>query len=82
MQLVSKALFWTFTIGLGFVNPLISIVLIVLYFLPQIITDICQPCNEKEFQINSFSEDVTSYCGFFLHFFSCFSINTKSLPQN
>jgi len=58
MQLVSKALFWTFTIGLGFVNPLISIVLIVLYFLPQIIIDVCQPCNEKEFQMNSFSEDV------------------------
>ena len=63
MNLFSKILFWGFTIGLGFVNPLISIALVVLYYLPQIIKDICQPCNENQEskekpEMNSFSDDV------------------------
>jgi len=59
MNLLSKILFWTFTIILGFVNPLISVVLVVLYYLPGIIQDLCQPCNEEqETVMNSFSEDV------------------------
>ena len=59
MNLFSKILFWFFTIGLGFVSPLISIALVVLYFLPGLVQDICKPCNEKqEYEMNSFSEDV------------------------
>ena len=58
-----KIVFWTCTILLGFVNPLISVALIILYYLPQIIQDLLQPCNETQdnFQkpeIKSFSDDV------------------------
>lgn len=59
MNFFSKILFWAFTIGLGFVNPLISIALVVLYYLPQVIQDICQPWDDKQkLEMNSFSEDV------------------------
>ena len=59
MNGIKKVLFWTFTIIVGFVNPLISVALIVLYYLPGIIQDLCQPCNEEqETTMNSFSEDV------------------------
>ena len=59
MDGIKKVLFWTFTIIVGFVNPLISVALIVLYYLPGIIQDLCQPCNEEqETTMNSFSEDV------------------------
>ena len=59
MNGIKKVLFWTFTIIVGFVNPLISVALIVLYYLPEIIQDLCQPCNEEqETTMNSFSEDV------------------------
>ena len=43
-----KILFWTCTILLGFVNPLISVGLIILYYLPGIIQDLCNPCKETE----------------------------------
>ena len=48
------------TIGLGFVNPLISVAMVVLYYLPGIIQDICKPCSEsqEEYEMNSFSDDV------------------------
>jgi len=57
---ISKVFFWTFTIGIGFVNPLISIALVVVYYLPKIIQDACQPCNEVQIdsEMKSFSEDV------------------------
>ncbi len=59
MNLLSKTLFWIFTIILGFVNPLISVGLVFLYYLPAILQDLCQPCNEEqEVEMNSFSEDV------------------------
>ena len=59
MNGIKKVLFWTFTIIVGFANPLISMALIVLYYLPGIIQDLCQPCNEEqETTMNSFSEDV------------------------
>ena len=59
MNGIKKVLFWTFTIIVGFVNPLISFGLIVLYYLPGILQDLCQPCNEEqETTMNSFSEDV------------------------
>jgi len=59
MSALSKILFWTFTIILGFVNPLISVGLIVLYYLPGILQDLCRLCNEaQKTKMNSFSEDV------------------------
>ena len=59
MNTLGKILFWTLTILLGFVNPLISVGMVVLYYLPKIIQDICQPCNgEQVSEMNSYSEDV------------------------
>ena len=46
MNKVSKVLFWIFTIGLGFVNPLISIALVFLYYLPGIVQELCQTCKD------------------------------------
>ncbi len=56
----TKILFWTLTIGLGFVNPVISVIMVILYYLPKIIQDICQSCSEsqEDYEINSFSKDV------------------------
>ena len=56
----TKVLFWTLTIGLGFVSPVISVIMVVLYYLPKIIDDACKPCNEQQedYEMNSFSEDV------------------------
>ena len=54
-----KIVFWTCTILLGFVNPLISVSLIILYYLPGIIQDVCKPCNNiQDHEMNSFSKDV------------------------
>jgi len=60
MNTLSKILFWTFTILLGFVNPLISVALVVLYYLPGILQDSSQTSNEtqKTPEMNSFSEEV------------------------
>ncbi|MBT4327713.1 MAG: hypothetical protein HOD60_12555 [Candidatus Nitrosopelagicus sp.] len=64
MNTISKILFWTMTIALGFVNPLISIVLVILYYLPKIIQDACNPCNEvlgesqEDHEMKSYSDDV------------------------
>ena len=59
MNTASRVLFWIFTIGLGFVNPLISVALVILYYLPWIIQDMCKPCDEEQLsEMNSFSEDV------------------------
>jgi len=48
MNTISKVLFWSFIIILGFVNPLISFGLIVLYYLPGIIQSICEPCEDVQ----------------------------------
>ena len=59
MNLFSKILFWSFTIGIGFINPLFSVGLVILYYLPGIIQDMCKPCNEQTSpEMNSFSKDV------------------------
>ena len=64
MNKITKIFFWIFTILLGFVNPLISVALVVIYYLPKIIQDACQPCNQTqddfqdEPEMNSFSDDV------------------------
>ena len=56
----TKILFWSLTIGLGFVSPVISVIMVVLYYLPKIIDDACRPCSEpqEDYEMNSFSEDV------------------------
>ncbi len=58
MNVIRKIFFWIFVIGLGFVNPRISVRLIILYYLPGIIQDICKPCDEQISEMNSFSKDV------------------------
>ena len=60
MKGFTKILFWSLTIGLGFVSPVISVIMVVLYYLPKIIDDACNPCSEpqEDYEMNSFSEDV------------------------
>jgi len=54
-----KIVFWSFTIGVGFVNPLICFGLIVLYYLPGIFHAASQTeAEHAEPKMNSFSEDV------------------------
>ena len=57
--MIKKIIFWIFTIAVGFVNPLLTIVLIVLYYLPKIIQDIYNSEKVIEtFGIKSYSNDV------------------------
>jgi len=58
--MINKIIFWIFAIILGFVNPLITFGLIILYYLPRIIQDLCKPCKEEQEspEMNSFSKDV------------------------
>jgi hypothetical protein len=58
--LIKKILFWLFVIAVGFVNPLISVALIVLYYLPKIISDFTMPCEPErdESFMKSYSDDV------------------------
>jgi hypothetical protein len=57
--MIKKIVFWIFTIAVGFVNPLFSVALVVLYYLPKIIQDACKPCNEvTEPEMKLFSDDV------------------------
>jgi len=48
---VSKIFFWIFTIALGFVNPLISFALIVLYYLPGIVRSLCNECKDSRDEV-------------------------------
>jgi len=60
MNRFSKILFWSSTILLGFINPLISVGMVILYYLPKIISDFVQPCEEPipDSGIKSYSDDV------------------------
>jgi len=60
MNIISKILFWSITILLGFVNPLISVALVVVYYLPKIISEVIQPCEEVrvDSEMKSYSDDV------------------------
>jgi len=55
MNTLTKILFWTLTIGLGFISPVISVVMVILYYLPRIIDDITK---QKESQMDEYSEQV------------------------
>ena len=61
MSKIGKVFFWMFVIILGFVNPLISFALIVLYYLPKIISDACNTC------IDTCSEEDSSEDEFFTY---------------
>ena len=60
MNRFSKILFWSSTILLGFISPLISVAMVVLYYLPKIISDFTQSCEEstEDSGIKSYSDDV------------------------
>ena len=60
MNTISKTLFWFFTIAVGFVNPLISFGLIVLYYLPRIIQSLCKSCDDVIYDENLEYEEVIS----------------------
>jgi len=57
--MIRKIFFWIFVIVAGFVNPLLTVALIVLYYLPKIISDACnsEPSVETS-GMKSFSDDV------------------------
>jgi len=50
MNLFWKIIFWTLTIGLGFVNPVITFVLVILYYLPEIMQDNSKNNNKSDSQ--------------------------------
>ena len=56
MNLFWKIIFWTLTIGLGFVNPLITFVMVILYYLPGVIENICNNGAESDSQTKHKSE--------------------------
>jgi hypothetical protein len=59
MNTISKIFFWILVVGLGLINPLISIALVVLYYLPKIIRDICDGEKDAEsFRMDHYSDDI------------------------
>ena len=56
MNLFWKIIFWSLTIGLGFVNPLITFVMVLLYYLPEVLENICNNGKEAESQEERKSE--------------------------
>ncbi len=46
MNTGGKIFFWTCTIALGFISPVISFGLIILYYLPGIVQELCQTCKD------------------------------------
>jgi hypothetical protein len=60
MNTIQKVLFWIFTIALGFVNPLISFGLIILYYLPGIIHELCQSCKNGCQEAVNISEEYST----------------------
>jgi hypothetical protein len=57
--MIKKIVFWIFVVVVGFLNPLFSIALVVLYYLPKIIQDMYTSCNDvSEPEMKSFSDDI------------------------
>ena len=57
--MIKKIFFWIFAIAVGFINPLLTVALIVLYYLPKIISEACN--SEPSFEtsrMKSLSDDV------------------------
>ncbi len=61
VNMIGKVFFWTATVLLGFINPLISVALVVVYYLPKIIQDICHSCNEGYSDRVFIVEEKTTY---------------------
>ena len=75
MNTPSKILFWSFTIILGFVNPLISFGLIILYYLPGIVSSLCDDCKDSRDEV--IYEEYTEYSKEPTHEFSQYSDDTR-----
>jgi len=75
MNTISKILFWFFTIAVGFVNPLISFGLIILYYLPGIISSLCDECKDSRDEI--VYEEYTEHFEKPTHEFSQYSDDTR-----
>ena len=58
MILFWKIIFWIFTLGLGFVNPVITFVLVILYYLPEILQDSYKNNNKSDSQRETKSEST------------------------
>ena len=56
MNLFWKIIFWSLTIGVGFVNPLITFVMVFLYYLPGVIENICNNGARSDSQTERKSE--------------------------
>jgi len=56
MNLFWKIIFWSLTIGVGFVNPLITFVMVFLYYLPGVIENICNNGTGSDSQTKRKSE--------------------------
>ena len=61
MGKIGKVFFWILVIILGFVNPLISFALIVLNYLPKIISDACNTCNDACSEDDSSADEFFTY---------------------
>jgi len=65
MNTFGKIFFWICVIILGFVSPVISFALIVLYYLPCIVKELCQTCidtcNENDRQTDYSTEEFITY---------------------
>ena len=69
MSTFGKIFFWICVIILGFVSPVISFALIVLYYLPSIVQELCQTCkeacqetcNENDHQTDYSTEEFITY---------------------
>ena len=61
MSKIGKVFFWLFVIILGFINPLISFALIVLNYLPKIISDACNTCNDACSEDDSSADEFFTY---------------------
>jgi hypothetical protein len=59
MNTISKIFFWIMVIGLGLINPLISFGLIILYYLPGIIQNACNPCAESHTENSKQTDYIT-----------------------
>ena len=70
-----KFVFWSMVIVLGFVNPVISFGLIILYYLPGIVGSICKECQDDKEEV--VFEEYTEYFREPRHGFSEYSDDTK-----
>jgi len=61
MNLSWKIIFWILTIGLGFVNPVITFVMIILYYLPGVLQSICNDSAEPDSQTVNKSESPQNH---------------------